>query len=100
VPAVVARGAVRDILLGVAPADFDLAVGIGTLDILELLPRFRQSWNAYRTVACTDSHGQHRKKLCALVVSAVWWVQDPSTGGACRSGWRCSARHPHGRCSG
>jgi tRNA nucleotidyltransferase/poly(A) polymerase len=53
VPAVVAGGAVRDILMGDAPADFDLAVGIGTLDILELFPGSVQSRNVFGTVAVT-----------------------------------------------
>jgi poly(A) polymerase len=53
VAAVIAGGAVRDILMGVLPKDFDLAVGLGTEQLLDLFPDARQSRNQFGTVVLT-----------------------------------------------
>ena len=49
-PALFAGGAVRDILLGVAPQDYDVAAGLGTEDLLALFPDAKRSRNAIGTV--------------------------------------------------
>ena len=50
VAAYITGGAVRDMLLGIDPKDFDIAAGIGTQDILSLFPGSRQMRNTVGTV--------------------------------------------------
>lgn len=56
-PALLAGGAVRDILLGVAPQDYDIAAALGTEDLLKLFPDGRRSRNAIGTVMLRRPEG-------------------------------------------
>lgn len=55
-PALLAGGAVRDLLLGLEPTDFDIAAGLGTKELLALFPGSRQMRNTVGTVEVTGVH--------------------------------------------
>eukprot|EP00892_Ulva_mutabilis_P010639 jgi/Ulvmu1/7948/UM004_0181.1 len=56
VPALLAGGAVRDLLLGLEPTDYDVAAGAGTAALLALFPGSRQLRNTVGTVEVPAAH--------------------------------------------
>jgi Poly A polymerase head domain len=57
-PAFIAGGAVRDLLLGLEPTDYDIAAGLGTGKLLQLFPEGRQMRNNVGTVEVVLPSGQ------------------------------------------
>lgn len=78
VPAVIVGGAVRDILLGIVPHDFDIAAGLGTHELLQLFPQSEQTRNPVGTVAVEEAGTRLEvtplRRFGAAPSSSLWAV--------------------------
>jgi hypothetical protein len=95
VPAVIVGGAVRDVILGAVPHDFDIAAGLGTHELLELFPGSEQSRNRVGTVIVTEA--STRLEITPLrsfghaPSNSLWWVNLARCGAPPSRAAKCGA---------
>ena len=97
-PALFAGGAVRDILRGHEPSDFDVASGMGTAELLGLFPDGRVARNRVGTVVVTERGFRVEitplRSFAAAPPGLVWPANFARCGTRaclCVLQWRCAA---------